>query len=283
MENFFYLTVDGIDEPLAYVHKTWVEQMTWSSDWKIDEMTRTLTLSAGSSPVDRSTAMQKTLQHAEAEQRIQSAKKWGEALLPVVTHSGQHVLDMDICGMEIFGIVCAGVHLIAYTMTDDGPKYWIPRRGEAKLPFPSKLDNTVSSNLLTGEQPMAKLIAKAEIEASLPAPFMLENTKACGTVTYAMEANNGKGPVCQHHVQYVYEVELPESIVPKPTNDEVQTFELMTAAEVGDCLMDGKFADWRAMTWVDHFVRHGIINAENEDSLIEVCARLHRRLQLFRV
>jgi hypothetical protein len=32
---------------------------------------------------------------------------------------------------------------------------------------------------------------------------------------------------------------------------------------------------------VAHFIRHGIVNAGNEPKIIEVCARLHRKHDLF--
>ena len=35
------------------------------------------------------------------------------------------------------------------------------------------------------------------------------------------------------------------------------------------------------MTWMAYLVRHGVVNAENEEYLVEICARLHRKHDIF--
>ena len=60
-----------------------------------------------------------------------------------------------------------GVRLMAYATTGDGRKYWVPQRALTKTPYPGDLDNTVSSNLLSGQKPFDKVVRRAAEEASI--------------------------------------------------------------------------------------------------------------------
>ena len=86
---------------------------------------------------------------------------------------------------------------------------------------------------------------------------------------------------CQHQVQYLYEMELPVDIVPRPFDGEVDEFMLMSIDEVVGALRRGEFKLNCGMTWMSYLVRHGIVNAENEKNLVEICARMNRKHDLF--
>ena len=281
MEDYYYFMVDGYEKPFGYVHTSFVNAMSWLESWVLDHEQRLLTLAGNFSLEERSAAMQATLRHGHEDGKVECLRKWGNEMIPVISSEGEHVLDMDLCGVDIFGIVTSGVHLTAYVRTGEGLKYWVPRRAQMKTPFPGMLDNTVASNLASGQKPLDKLIRRAAEEASIPEEFTRNNAKACGTVSYQMTRTNDGKPGCQHHVQYVYEMELEPAMLPRPADKEVESFALMTVQEVSKELMRGEF-NFRVMTWVAHFVRHGIVNAGNENHLAEVSARLHRRHDLFR-
>jgi isopentenyldiphosphate isomerase len=280
MEDYYYFMVDGYKAPLGYAHKSFVEAIEWQEYWHLDHERRLLILTIQGSFNERTDAMQATLKQGHQRGKVDCLRKWGAEVLPVISSSGDHVLDMDLCGVDIFGIQTFGVHLTAYIRTDEGLKYWVPRRAKTKTPYAGMLDNTVSTNLFAGQKPLEKLIRRAADEASIPVEYTAKHAKACGTVTYQMTRTNEGKPGCQHHVQYVYEMELSSDMIPKPFNGDVEKFKLMTLQEVVEAIHRGEF-NFRAMTWVAHFIRHGIVNAENEPKIIEVCARLHRKHDLF--
>ena len=72
-----------------------------------------------------------------------------------------------------------------------------------------------------------------------------------------------------------------KDIVPKPFDGEVEEFTLKTIEEVQIALGHGEFKLNCAMTWMAYLIRHGIVNAENEDRLFEINARLHRKHDIF--
>jgi len=96
-----------------------------------------------------------------------------------------------------------------------------------------------------------------------------------------MTQNDFGQPGCQHQVQYLYEMEMPTNVLPVPNDGEAQDFRLMSLEEVLTALRKGEFKLNCAMTWMAFLIHHGHVNAENEPNLVELCARLHRKHDLF--
>jgi hypothetical protein len=55
----------------------------------------------------------------------------------------------------------------------------------------------------------------------------------------------------------------------------------MRLEEVLDAVVKGESKLNLVMTRVDYLVRHGIVTIENEPHFLEVCARLHRKPDMF--
>lgn len=73
-------------------------------------------------------------------------------------------------------------------------------------------------------------------------------------------------------------MEVGIDVVPKPSDDEVEVFYLMTISQVKAALQRGAFKPNCAVILLDFFVRHGILTAENEPDYAEIVSRIHRRL-----
>jgi 8-oxo-dGTP pyrophosphatase MutT (NUDIX family) len=87
------------------------------------------------------------------------------------------------------------------------------------------LDNTVAGGIAAGEDPFESLVREADEEASLPEEIVRKDTKACGTVTYIHvrdERAGGEIGFIQPECQFVYDLELPADVVPKPNDSEVE-------------------------------------------------------------
>ncbi len=79
-------------------------------------------------------------------------------------------------------------------------------------------------------------------------------------------------------VKYVYDMEVEEHIEPRPSDNEVEGFRLMTVDEVKEKLLEGRYKPMSAMVIIDFFVRHGILNVQNEKDYAEIVTRTHRYL-----
>jgi isopentenyldiphosphate isomerase len=168
--------------------------------------------------------------------------------------------------------------MTGYANTPDGIKSWVPRRSRLKPTYAGMLDNTDGGSLPVGEQPIDCIVREAEEEASIPPEYTRKHVLPCGTLSYIMSRGR---PCCQHQTQYVYEMNLEPDLIPKVNDGEVEEFYLMTLDEVRAALARGEFKLNSAMTWLAYFIRQGVVNAENEPDLVEICARLHRKLDLF--
>ena len=77
---------------------------------------------------------------------------------------------------------------------------------------------------------------------------------------------------------YVYDIELPQGVIPKPYDDEVKAFYCMSISEVQTAMLSQKFKPDAAVVLIDFMIRQGIVTAENERDYAEIIMHLHRRL-----
>ncbi|KAK0506919.1 hypothetical protein JMJ35_010619 [Cladonia borealis] len=284
MSDFYYFMIEGHEKPFGYVHSSFIAaMMPWSNLWSLNHKKRFLTLHSFPNDVQsRTNAMQTTLRSAYNNGTV---SYWANELFPIYSSTGGHILDMDGCGVDPFGIVSYAVHMIAYVTTKGNEietrKFWVPRRSKTKMSYPGMLDNTVGGSLRSGERPIDCIVREAAEEGGVPEEYTREHVKACGTLSYQMDRTDDGKEGRQHQVQYLYEMEVPEGFVPKPCDGEVEEFMLMGIEEVVGALRRGEFKLNCGMTWMSYLVRHGIVDAENEERLVEICARMHRKLDLF--
>ena len=125
------------------------------------------------------------------------------------------------------------------------------------------------------------IVREAVEEVAIPESYTRENVRACGTLSYQMDRTDDGREGCQHQVQYLYEMELPEDFVPMPFDGEVEEFMLKSLEEVVYALRRGEFKLNCGMTWMGYLVKYRIVNAENEPNLVEICSRLHRKHDIF--
>ena len=281
MSEFYYFMIEGFAKPFGYEHSPFIQAMPWPRCWSLDHKQRFLTLHFAHDFKERSKLLNDTLRTEHKKGQVDALRHWSNELCPVYAADGEHVLEMDGCGVDLFGIINFAVHMLVYVQTKHGRRYWVPRRAKTKLSYPCMLDNTVGGSLSSGERPIDCIVRESAEEASLPEEYVRANVKSCGTLAYQTSRTDDGRPGCQHQVQYLYEIELSEEIVPKPFDGEVEDFTLMALEEVQTALACGEFKLNCAMTWLAFLIRRGVVNAENEPNLVEICARLHRKHDLF--
>lgn len=281
MQSYYYFMIEGFAKPFGYIHLDCVRQLEWPEFWKVDAENRFVTLTSGNDFNTRTRLVQETLLKGHEAGSVPVLKKLAKEDFPLYDDNGQHVLDMDGSGLDLFGVANFSVHLIAWVKTDDGIKYWVPRRSASRMSFPNMLDNTVGGSLTTGEAPIDCIVRECEEEICLDRVYTRENIKACGTASYQMVVNDRNLVGCQLQTQYLYEMELQPSITPKIGDGEVAELALRTIEEVRAFMRNGEFKLNCNMTWLAFLIRHGYLTAENEPDFLEICARLHRKHDLF--
>ena len=288
MDEFYYFMVEGYEEPFGYVHSSFVTAMKpWPATyWSLDHEKRLLILllSHANDFRARTKAMRITLDSADDKEIVDycADEKFPERFPVYASKTGELVLNMNGCGVDLFGVISNGVQMIAYVETkEEGRKFWVPRRAKTKMSYPGMLDIVVGGSLTRRESAFDCLVREAREQVAIPEACTTALVKACGTLSYKMDRMDDGREGCRHQVQYLYEMELPEGISPRPKDGEVEELMLMGIDEIVDALRRGEFKLNCGMTWMSYLVRHGIVNAENEKSLVEICARMHRKHDLF--
>ena len=178
----------------------------------------------------------------------------------------------------IFGIATRGSHMTAYVKSPKtgGLKIWVAKRSKHLLKFPGLLDSTVAGGVKAEHSPRECILAESEEEASLP-KWLIESSalKATGALTLANR--NPVNGLFHSEILYTYDLEMPEDVLPKPGDDEVEEFILMGVDEVRKRMEAGEFKPNVCPVLVDFLVRHGVI-LEDEKGYIDICARLRRQL-----
>jgi 8-oxo-dGTP pyrophosphatase MutT (NUDIX family) len=187
----------------------------------------------------------------------------------------------------LFGIAMRGAHLTAFVRPssrggeDEGELLiWVARRSRHLFSYPGALDSTVAGGVKATDSPWDCVLAESVEEASLPLDLVRRRARAAGVLTLATRGR--RTDLFHAEMLYVYDLELPADIVPRPGDDEVEAFELMPASEVRRRLEAREFKPNVGAVLVDFFVRHGLVTAESEGQGLyaDLCSRLHRRLPM---
>ncbi|KAF2750194.1 thiamine pyrophosphokinase-related protein-like protein [Sporormia fimetaria CBS 119925] len=283
LSTYYTLRIPDCNHDLGYMLPSVATVFDNVPNWSLDHDARTLTLTAGTNASERSAAVHQTLLALRQTGHFKVLDKWRDELYGVYGPGRELLFSVERSASPLFGIVTYGVHMNAYVRGKDGElKIWVPRRARTKQTYGGMLDNCVAGGIAVGETALECLVRECAEEASLPEDIVRERVKSVGCVTYfhiRTEKAGGETGLMQPECQYVYDIELPEDVVPKPGDDEVEEFYLWGVEEVREALGKGEFKPNCGLVMVDYFVRMGELNAENEGDLIEICARLHRRLE----
>lgn len=253
--------------------------MPWPASFTIDHQDQTVTLCAPQSGVTLS---------AHANSAFQEAvdKAIEDDVFPILhqEHSeyfrvlgARAFVQIERFAAPLFGIATRGAHLTCYVRQPDGtPKIWVARRNRSLFSYPGLLDSTVAGGIKASHTPRECILAESTEEACLPPDLVSSSVKAVGTVT--MANRNIRTGLYHSDILYVYDLEIPEDVVPTPGDDEVEEFVLMDCEEVRQRMLAGEFKPNVCPVMVDFLVRHGQITAENEDDYVAICERLRRRI-----
>ncbi|KAK4954239.1 hypothetical protein LTR10_007669 [Elasticomyces elasticus] len=309
IQTYYALYIaDYPDTELGYILPSVAAVFKGLPDWEVDDTNRSLTLITGNTEEERSKIVANTTAALRATGHFKVLAGWRDELYPVYGPNRDLLFSIERSASALFGVVTYGCHMTAFTRSkkqhskgkgkssaldtsdiervdsddeEEELRIWVPRRSATKQTYPSLLDNTVAGGIATGETPLRSMVREAGEEASLSEELVQKGVKAVGTVTYFHIRDHragGETRLLQPECQYVYDLELAEDVVPKPSDDEVEGFELMDVGAVKEALRNGDFKPNCAMVLLDFFVRHGVLTAVDE-GYIEMVARLHRRLE----
>ncbi|KAI8629483.1 thiamine pyrophosphokinase-related protein [Xylariaceae sp. FL1651] len=286
VHSYYHFKVASNSATFGFVLPFVATELAKFQGWEVDENTtpKTLTLSGGDDESSRSAHVAETLRQLRQNKTFDVLDKWRDECMSVFSPTGELLFSIERSAFPLLGVVAYGIRMVAYTRLESGDmKLWISRRSNKVTAYPGFLDGTVAGAILTGESSYESMIRKTCYKASLPEDLVRQRWNACGTLSY-FHIRNGEagGEVGLLHPSFyfLFDLELPQDVEPKPGDDEVQRFSLLDVETVKVALLAGQFEPSFALVMLDFFIRHGIINAMNEPDSTEIFARLHRAIEL---
>lgn len=178
----------------------------------------------------------------------------GEAFDVRAEPDGPVLARLDRGALPAFGVISQGVHLNGYVRRPDGLHLWVGWRSRAKAVAPGQMDHIVAGGIPAGLTPLECLVKEAAEEASLPAD-LAARAIAAGRVSYVMADADG----LRRDVLHCYDLELPEGVVPRPADNEVERFELWPAAALLGAVAEGERVKFNVnLVLIDFALRHGL-------------------------
>ncbi|TKA70659.1 hypothetical protein B0A55_08760 [Friedmanniomyces simplex] len=290
-KEYYKLYLPNDDQPHGFMLPVIVKQIPWTSDFAIchDHPRSVIVLDRSNSkdPASAINAAFAQLVNECIERKLFDllCGRHSELFAIVGTRYDKPV-HVERFAAALFGLTQRGAHLVRYTMDHDaGTKLWIPRRSAHLYTYPGMLDTTVAGGVKSGSSPYLTIIEEAHEEASLPEMLVRQYARSRGAISHISLTGKGfpgeQGLVVPDYI-YVYDMELPPGVMPKPHDDEVGEFYCLSVEEVQAALLRKEFKPDSAAMLVNFLIRHSIIIPENEPDFVEISMRLHRRLP-FRV
>jgi hypothetical protein len=189
--------------------------------------------------------------------------RWrGEAFDVRARPDGPVLAQIDRGAVPSFGVQAAGVHVNGLVHRADGVHLWVARRAMDKLLDPGKLDHIVAGGIPAGLGPMETLVKEAEEEAAIPA-HLVAAAVPVATIAYAMDRHEG----LRRDILYCYDLALPADFVPRPTDGEVEAFELWPIARAVETVRSTEAFKFNVnLVLVDLFVRMGLVEGFDQPS-----------------
>lgn len=181
---------------------------------------------------------------------------------PVIQNWGDEPLaEIDRSAVPWFGTRGFGIHVNGFVRQPDGIHLWIAERAMDRLIDPGKLDNIIAGGQPIGLTLTENLAKESWEEAGIPAP-LAKTAKAIDTISYKVERMRG----LRNDTLFCYDLELPENIIPRNTDGEVGSFQLLSAAEVAEILRTtDRFKFNCALVVLDFLARHRLLDESDTE------------------
>ncbi|RGP76097.1 hypothetical protein FLONG3_5488 [Fusarium longipes] len=278
-EPYYRLFLSPDPRPHGYVLPATVANMKWPDKFTIDHEARRVTLT---SPPSSSSLTE----HANAAFQEAVDKAIDQDVFPILhkEHSeyfrvvgARSFVQVERFAAPLFGIATRGAHLTGYVREDDGSiKIWVARRSRHLFSYPGLLDSTVAGGVKASDTPLACIKAESTEEACLPPDLVSKHVEPADAITLANI--NTKSKLFHSDIIYVFDLELPSHVIPRPGDDEVEEFVLMECGEVVERMLKGEFKPNVCPVMIDFLVRKGFITEENEEDFEEIQRRLRREI-----
>jgi 8-oxo-dGTP pyrophosphatase MutT (NUDIX family) len=170
----------------------------------------------------------------------------------VQAYGDQPLAEIDRVAVPWFGVKGFGVHVNGYVRKDDGLYMWVAQRAKDRQVDPGKLDNVIGGGLPVGLSIQDNLVKEAWEEAGITKDLAL-TAQPIHAISYKREMMGG----LRNDTLFIYDLEFPPDIIPRNTDGEVESFQLMPIAEVAAIIgSSDRFKFNCNLVIIDFLLRH---------------------------
>lgn len=292
LENVFHLSShDGLR--IGYVLRFVIDEMQklltkslFDSTFRVDESNRML-IFRSSDFETRNSSLEKLGIEMYRHSEIAVLMGWRNEKYAVWIDKHKPYVLVERAVAGILGIITYGVHVNGFTIDEisNEIKFWIPRRASSKPTWPNMMDNVIAGGLGYPCGVFETLVKESWEEANIPKGIIAQYAKSAGVVSYFFyqgdsfsDCFNAESAFIGGEVEYIYDLQLPEHVIPKPNDGEVESFELLSLQDTVNALLNNEFKPNCGLIMLDFLIRHGYVTPENEPNYLEIVNRIHRRM-----
>lgn len=200
-------------------------------EYKNNDKEKFLTLSkaAGDTCESRTAAVEKVMLDLRDQGKVTG---WRDEHYPI-SHGfyEEPVFSMERAAVPLVGAMEYGVHINGLVKQEDGStKMWIARRAADKSKYPGMLDHVVAGGQPVGMGLLDNVVKECMEEAGIPEDMTRAGIQEAGAISYRSHVKS-KDAITRA-VLFCYDLELPASFQPVPSDGEVEEFFLWTMDEV---------------------------------------------------
>ena len=173
------------------------------------------------------------------------------------------LLRIERAAVVSFGVPSYGCHVNGFTRKNGEVYIWLAKRALSKPTYPGLLDQIAAGGLPAKTSLLENAKREAAEEASIPRDVLDANLRAAGCVSYRYAARRGLST----KTLAVFDLELPEDLVPINGDGEVDAFMIMKAEDAVESLRS-RLYEWKpnsALVMLDFAMRWGYIPPDDPD------------------
>lgn len=250
--NWTKLAFNGVD--YGYLNHDWRERVLadWSGRYEVDAQRINLLQ-------PDYLALADALQHMARQWCARGLLTgWRDELFDVHNAAGQAIFALERAAFRPLGLASHAVHINGLFVSTTGEtRFWIARRSPQKSVDPNKLDNMVGGGISSGESVVTALVREAFEEAGLPEK-MLRDLPQHSLQYGQRKVANG----VHREYLHIFDLLLPEEVLPQNQDGEVAGFQLMTPNQVVDAALAKDFMNDALLATLDMLWRLGYISAD---------------------
>ncbi|KAJ9160676.1 NUDIX domain-containing protein [Coniochaeta hoffmannii] len=248
-QTYYQLYLPNDDRPYGFMTPEVVGKMPWTPDFAVHhDAPRSVTVLDASDGEDTAAAINSAFAKLvsiciDRDLFHVLCRQHSEPVAIVGVKYSQPVV-VERFAASLFGVMSRGAHLVAYSVREGKKSVWVSRRSAHLYTYPGMLDVTVGGGVKSGVPPLETIVQESEEEASLPEDLIRQRARPRGVVSHmsvtGKDFKGEKGLVVPDYI-YVYDIEIPQDIMPRPFDDEVESFYCMTIGELQAALLRMEF------------------------------------------